>query len=102
MTEYERKNCKKWMSVDSLNCTYENGTGIYEGKVHYDRWDIEELHPINIGRNLFGVASCMAFLKVIFHLSIHYKFGPILFCIKQVRSNRLKTTTSYDTINIMQ
>ena len=55
------------------------------GKIHYDRWDIEEMHPINVGRNLFGVASCMAFLKIIFHLSIHYKFGPILFCIKQVR-----------------
>ena len=56
------------------------------GRIHYDRWDIEEMHPINVGRNLFGVASCMAFLKVIFHLSIHYKFGPILFCIKQVNT----------------
>ena len=56
----------------------------YVSKIHYDRWDIDEVHPINIGRNMFGVASCMAFFKVIFHLSIHYKFGPILFCIKQV------------------
>ena len=55
------------------------------GKVHYERWDIRETHPINIGRNLFGVASCMAFFKIIFQFEIHYKFGPILFCIKQVR-----------------
>ena len=69
MTEYEKTHFPSYVS-----------------KVHYDRWDIDELHPINLGRNVFGVASCMAFFKVIFHLSIHYKFGPILFCIKQVSS----------------
>ena len=44
-----------------------NGSSLI-GKIHYDRWDIEEMHPINVGRNLFGVASCMAFLKVVFQL----------------------------------
>ena len=63
---------------------YERQNNYTEGMVHYDRWDIRESHPINIGRNLFGVAACMAFLKIIFHFAIHYKFGPILFCIKQV------------------
>eukprot|EP00095_Tigriopus_kingsejongensis_P008164 maker-scaffold735_size104922-snap-gene-0.26 protein:Tk08164 transcript:maker-scaffold735_size104922-snap-gene-0.26-mRNA-1 annotation:"short transient receptor potential channel 7-like" len=41
-------------------------------------------HPINIGANLYGVACCMAFLKVIFLFEIHHRFGPILFCIKNV------------------
>ena len=63
---------------------FEQERGYPEGKTHYFRWDIRELHPINIGRNLFGVASCMAFFKIIFQFEIHYKFGPILFCIKQV------------------
>ena len=62
----------------------ESKNGYPEGKTHYARWDIREEHPINIGRNLFGVASCMAFFKIIFQFEIHYKFGPILFCIKQV------------------
>ena len=76
MTEYERNHFGGPSYNDSRLI----------GRIHYDRWDIEEMHPINVGRNLFGVASCMAFLKVIFHLSIHYKFGPILFCIKQVNT----------------
>ena len=63
---------------------FEQKHGYPEGKTHYARWDIREEHPINIGRNLFGVASCMAFFKIIFQFEIHYKFGPILFCIKQV------------------
>ena len=63
---------------------FEQNHGYPEGKTHYARWDIREEHPINIGRNLFGVASCMAFFKIIFQFEIHYKFGPILFCIKQV------------------
>ena len=58
---------------------YEKEKNWTEGKVHYERWDIRESHPINIGRNLFGVASCMAFLRIIFHFQVHYKFGPILF-----------------------
>ena len=64
---------------------HERKHSIPTGMVHYERWDLEEMHPINIGRNLFGVASCMAFLKIIFHFEIHYKFGPILFCIQQVK-----------------
>ena len=63
---------------------FEQERNLTEGKTHYARWDIREEHPINIGRTLFGVASCMAFFKIIFQFEIHYKFGPILFCIKQV------------------
>ena len=72
---------------------FEQNHGYPEGKTHYARWDIREEHPINIGRNLFGVASCMAFFKIIFQFEIHYKFGPILFCIKQVRSNIFRQRT---------
>ena len=77
-----------------------NGSSLI-GKIHYDRWDIEEMHPINVGRNLFGVASCMAFLKVIFHLSIHYKFGPILYCIKQVNTKISKIVKIEDEIMVI-
>ena len=69
---------------------YEKKNGWTEGTVHYERWDIREEHPINIGRNMFGVASCMAFLKIIFHFQIHYKFGPILYCIKQVIKKKIQ------------
>ena len=32
-----------------------------------------ECHPINIGANIYGVAACMAFLRLIFVFEIHYR-----------------------------
>ena len=43
---------------------------------------LDETHPINIGGNLYGVAACLAFLRMIFIFELHHRFGPILFCIK--------------------
>lgn len=37
----------------------------------------------------------MAFLKVIFYFELHYRFGPILFCIKNVIWDVLTVMTSY-------
>ena len=34
---------------------------------------LDEDHPINVGANIYGVASCMAFLKLIFHFEIHHR-----------------------------
>jgi len=52
-------------------------------------------HPINVGANLYGVAACMAFLKVIFFFEVHYRFGPILFCIRSVIWDVLSVLGSY-------
>lgn len=67
----------KWYGYDSLK-------GMTGGLL-LDRTKVLPVdHPINIGANLYGVACCMAFLKVIFLFEIHHRFGPILFCIKNV------------------
>ena len=57
----------------------EVGGGVGDRLLTTDTW-----HPINIGANVYGVAACMAFLRVIFHFEIHSRFGPILFGIKKV------------------
>ena len=46
--------------------------------------NLKETHPINIGANLYGVAACLAFLRLIFTFEIHHRFGPILYCIKNI------------------
>ncbi len=42
------------------------------------------VHPLSLGANIYGLASCLAFLKVIFYFEIHYRFGPVFFCIRSV------------------
>jgi hypothetical protein len=46
--------------------------------------NLPQTHSINIGANLYGVAACLAFLRLIFTFEIHHRIGPILFCIKNV------------------
>ena len=43
-----------------------------------------EEHPFNIGTNLYGVGACLVFFQLIFTFEIHHRFGPILFCIKNI------------------
>ena len=45
---------------------------------------LKDLHPINIGANIYGVASCFAFLRLIWIFELHHRIGPILFCIKVI------------------
>ena len=45
---------------------------------------LKDLHPINIGANIYGVASCLAFLRMIWIFELHHRIGPILFCIKVI------------------
>jgi hypothetical protein len=35
-----------------------------------------ENHPINIGANVYGLAACLAFLRLIFIFEIHYRLSP--------------------------
>ena len=35
--------------------------------------NLEQTHPINIGANLYGVAACLAFLRMIFIFEIHHR-----------------------------
>ena len=43
-----------------------------------------EDHPFNIGTNIYGVGACLVFFQLIFTFEIHHRFGPILFCIKNI------------------
>jgi len=51
---------------------------------HVKNNNLDQFHPINIGAILYGVAACLAFLRMVFIFEVHSRFGPILFCIKQV------------------
>uniref|UniRef100_A0A0K2VDJ3 Short transient receptor potential channel 7like [Metaseiulus occidentalis] n=1 Tax=Lepeophtheirus salmonis TaxID=72036 RepID=A0A0K2VDJ3_LEPSM len=48
-----------------------------------------------VGANLYGVGASLAFLKLIFVFEIHYKFGPILFCMRHVVWDILTVVGSY-------
>ena len=41
-------------------------------------------HPIDTGSVIYGVAACLAYLRLIFAFEIHHRFGPILYCIKNI------------------
>ena len=45
---------------------------------------LTEDHPFNIGTNIYGVGACLVFFQLIFTFEIHHRFGPILFCIKNI------------------
>ena len=57
--------------------------------------NLGQTHPINIGANLYGVAACLAFLRMIFIFEIHHRIGPILFCIKNVFWDIISIMASY-------
>ncbi len=42
------------------------------------------MHFLSVGANIYGLAACLACLRVIFFFEIHHRFGPILFCIRSV------------------
>lgn len=54
-----------------------------------------EPQAITIGANLFGVAACLAFLRMIFVFELHHRIGPILFCMKNVFWDILSIMGSY-------
>ena len=56
---------------------------------------LNNLHPINVGANIYGVASCLAFLRMIWIFELHHRIGPILFCIKHVFWDILSIMGSY-------
>ena len=37
--------------------------------------NLGQTHPINIGANLYGVAACLAFLRMIFIFEIHHRYS---------------------------
>ena len=38
------------------------------------RNNLDQTHSINIGANLYGVAACLAFLRMIFIFEIHHRY----------------------------
>ena len=55
--------------------------------------NLGQTHPINIGANLYGVAACLAFLRMIFIFEIHHRYS--IPTVVELCGSRVNTTGNF-------